>query len=292
MTSDDSYFLSHKVPKCVHPIMVNGRLVPCGHCRLCHSEHKKDWLLRCKLESLYHRFGFFLTLTFRDDALYNTGYRTIQKFLKRLRKLYNLRYYGVFENGEKTYRPHYHMIVWSDDWIDDFERFWPYGFVESRLVDDKSIAYVVGYCSKKLGVHSIRYDESVPVQRRRKLRHDNKYDDKRLIRSFYGFMSKGIGFDYYRQHCERILRDGFIAFNQVRYRIPHSFVYWVKKYRPDLADALNNSDYINIDYKLLSNEVGQKDADLIYFNDEIAKNKQKVRLLNVKKKMCKSNGLD
>ena len=41
--------------------------LPCGHCESCKLAYRKDWSVRCEMESLLHRDSCFITLTL-DDA--------------------------------------------------------------------------------------------------------------------------------------------------------------------------------------------------------------------------------
>lgn len=168
-----------------HPNSSNDEIlwIPCGQCIFCRIHKSVEWTIRCKHESSLHVQNCFVTLTFNDEHVAKTpeGLLTLppyqaffQKFLKRLRKSYGkVRYYAVGEYGSRTFRPHYHAIIFgwfpSDAQIHHFEeghpvyisdqlqRLWsdpetkkPYGFVTVGQVTDASIAYVAKYCMKKI----------------------------------------------------------------------------------------------------------------------------------------------
>ena len=38
-------------------------LLPCGHCLPCLIKKRKEWSIRCLLESFYHKYNCFITLT-------------------------------------------------------------------------------------------------------------------------------------------------------------------------------------------------------------------------------------
>lgn len=123
--------------------------VPCGKCGACLSTKRAEWTFRLKEELKTAKTAFFLTLTYSDievPTLWIDDERTeitllkkedVQLFIKRLRNknkiaaeefLINcktdimkneyrdwpgIRYYLVGEYGPKTYRPHYHMIIFN-----------------------------------------------------------------------------------------------------------------------------------------------------------------------------------
>ena len=120
-------------------------LIPCGQCIGCRIRQREDWTTRIELEARDYpkEEVWFITLTYDDEhvpgMIVNTGeimrkvqyvwkpgkkrpesvqtllYPDVQKFLKRLRKAYRgkLRYFVAGEYGEKTARPHYHMILYG-----------------------------------------------------------------------------------------------------------------------------------------------------------------------------------
>lgn len=159
--------------------------VPCGHCIGCRLDKSREWADRMMLELDHSKTAVFVTLTYDDlhvpVSMYNDDdvpfytlvKRDVQLFLKRLRKYFNgksIRYYLAGEYGDKTYRPHYHAILFGLD-IDDFydhihfgsnvfgqpyytsatlERLWSHGFVSLASVSWQTCAYVARYVTKKL----------------------------------------------------------------------------------------------------------------------------------------------
>lgn len=109
--------------KCAEPIVMHGRAFPCGRCPACLLNRKRIWAHRIELEASMHKDNTFLTLTY-DDAnlpLLDTARATLipehlRDFLKRLRKKHapnRLRFFGVGEYGEREFRPHYHLALFS-----------------------------------------------------------------------------------------------------------------------------------------------------------------------------------
>lgn len=278
----DPYFSNHSYPDCLFPIMVNGRLVPCGKCRLCLLNTKKEYVLRCSLENAYHKLGYFVTLTFDNVHLSKneTSYFYFQNFLKRLRKKAKLRYFGCFEYGEKTYRPHFHAIIWTDGNItsDDICNAWWQGFADVRFVTDANIRYVVGYCGKKFDIKP-ESPIGLTKKERAEWRKINKYDDSVFYRGFYRFMSKGLGFAYWTNHYRELIDRGYISYHGVKYRIPRSFLNWLKKNDEEMYFVWRSYVFVNDEYKQLlkSNNYDQLFTDLQFKDIMHGRKVQKLR---------------
>lgn len=146
--------------------------IPCGQCIGCRLERSRQWAMRCVMESQMHRDNSFITLTYRDEDLPDDGsvsVRTMQLFMKRLRKEYShqkIRFFLCGEYGSKNFRPHYHALlfglrfadarVWSRRnnstlyRSDTLERLWPHGFSTIGDVTFDSAAYCARYVLKKV----------------------------------------------------------------------------------------------------------------------------------------------
>lgn len=164
--------------QCLHPITLNygkedERVVPCGKCLNCLANKRAEWCIRLRAELQSSDFGLFVTLTNDDDHLHyvdvvnsETGEvaqkqapdkRTIQLFLKRLRKVIgnrNMRYFIISEYGDRTQRLHYHGLFFfhgiqlDKKLYDAFNSCWTNGFVKFGDVTDASIAYCTKYVLK------------------------------------------------------------------------------------------------------------------------------------------------
>lgn len=126
--------------------------LPCGHCDGCRIDRSRDWANRCMMEMEYHTDAYFLTLTYNDVFVPRAWYpdpatgeafcsltlrkRDWQLFMKRLRKNtgQDLRFYMCGEYGPKTFRPHYHAIVFGLH-LDDLK------FFSQRQLGDKIYNY-------------------------------------------------------------------------------------------------------------------------------------------------------
>ena len=97
--------------------------LPCSKCYGCRLNYARSWALRCQLEALSHKENCFITLTFSNEYLekrknpWSVNKIDFQLFMKKLRKKYgdHIRYFHCGEYGEKTYRPHYHALIFGHD---------------------------------------------------------------------------------------------------------------------------------------------------------------------------------
>lgn len=154
--------------------------VPCGKCIICLKNRRSHWSFRLEQEFLSCLSAYFITLTYDDYNLpLNTEKRpTLKKrdlslFLKSLRqwnnrdaekyeklmkvsknslKKGNFMYYACGEYGERTLRPHYHLILFNlNTWFpkDTIEKkvfeTWSKGLVHVGSVTPASISYVAKY---------------------------------------------------------------------------------------------------------------------------------------------------
>lgn len=142
--------------------------LPCGKCIGCRADRAHEWAIRIYQEaSLYDR-NSFLTLTYDDVHLPKDGKiskKTLQDFWKRLRHFGKLRYFACGEYGEKTRRPHYHAIVFGQDFrlpdtvkVNDqlyatpiVSKTWGLGNVLIADFSMSAACYVSGYVQKKVG---------------------------------------------------------------------------------------------------------------------------------------------
>lgn len=230
-------------------------LVPCGRCLGCRLDYSRQWADRCLAELAYHDSAYFVTLTYDEEHLPWSKYpalkdgsmpdestgevseeqldwftsmtlckRDVQLFMKRLRKAYpddKIRYFGCGEYGPKTFRPHYHLILFGlhlDDLYVDaksplgydyykspkLEKVWSFprrgydmvsrgescnaGFVTVANVSWDTCAYTARYMTKKL------------------LGDDGQFYDTFHITPPFSLCSRrpGLGRQYYDDHKEEI----------------------------------------------------------------------------------------
>lgn len=145
--------------------------IPCGKCIGCKLEHSRQWAVRCMHEKRMHAQSAFLTLTYSDKNLppgKTLVKSDLQNFMKRLRHVTGpgLRFFACGEYGEKTLRPHYHVLLLSHTLPDlsVFSRGPDYNLYTSKTLSTlwtvgnsvigdvtfDSAAYVARYCVKKI----------------------------------------------------------------------------------------------------------------------------------------------
>lgn len=144
-------------------------LLPCGKCPGCLKARRKQWAVRCQMESTYHIDNCFVTLTYDDEHCPKSLVKKdLQSFIKSLRNDgLKFRYFGCGEYGSKTHRPHYHLIIFgympsdlkpshkSDAgfWCYTskcLSNHWSKGLVVINEFTPETAAYVAGYVDKKL----------------------------------------------------------------------------------------------------------------------------------------------
>ena len=151
--------------------------VRCGKCEGCLKSKINDWAFRLEQESKRHLYVNFITLTY-DPAhvpltptlLPTLSKRDVQLFFKRLRKLQRdkLKYFIVGEYGSRSYRPHYHAIIFGVQNPDHFEKAWSYrsdiyGSIHiGDSVDNGAIPYTLKYMYKKGLVPAFKDDDRLP----------------------------------------------------------------------------------------------------------------------------------
>lgn len=151
--------------ECLSPRYIHKQdiVVPCGVCPFCAVNRRSDWAFRLSQEAKKHEQSLFLTLTYSNNHLtYDYGQpqlvkSDLQNFFKRLRKKgYKCRYFAVGEYGSKTYRPHYHIILFGSIPLEVIEKSWArfnkkskkyyaIGHVHVGKVTLQSVMYCLGY---------------------------------------------------------------------------------------------------------------------------------------------------
>lgn len=146
-------------------------VVPCGKCPNCRLTRIQHWVFRLQQEDKIHMSAFFVTLTYSPENCPTTtnGFMTLDKrdcqlFFKRLRKATGcttIKYYLAGEYGGKTYRPHYHAIIF-DAPDTAIESSWTLGSVHFGQVSGDSIAYTAKYIDKPKRIPLHEMDDRLP----------------------------------------------------------------------------------------------------------------------------------
>lgn len=176
----------------------DGDIVPCGKCENCGKRKVSSWSFRLMQEDRVSETSYFITLTYDTKYVPITpkGYmslgeretvlsgkpekaRDLQLFFKRLRKANkhtgrDIKYYAVGEYGEKSFRPHYHIILFNVE-IHTVEPSWGMGDVHYGYVSQASVGYTLKYISKARRIPLHKNDDRVPE---------------------FSIMSKGLGASY------------------------------------------------------------------------------------------------
>lgn len=138
----------------------------CGKCEPCRINRLRLWQGRLLLESTQHPVSLFVTLTY-DDVHLPVGEtvvpRHLQLFLKRVRKYEKaraVRFFGVGEYGDKTWRPHYHVALFGSFVVErddngyarcgSVDRSWTQGYVHIGLITPESAGYLTAYTLKRM----------------------------------------------------------------------------------------------------------------------------------------------
>lgn len=261
--SGDSWFSSPSPPVSFSsPVVTDFVEIPCGRCIGCRLEYSRQWAERLMLENSLHDSSFFVTLTYDNEHLPEnyfgdpvTGFpipnstlvkRDIQLFFKRLRKAIEpekIRFYLCGEYGDKTFRPHYHAIIFGlhlpesdlsfykrsshgDIYYNSslLSRVWANGFVVVTKVTWETCAYVSRYVTKKFTGPDATF-----------------YDNFNVVPPF-ALMSRkpGIGKGYYDTH-DLNMTDS-IVFSPGRFGlVPKYFEHFIEIDDPDHFAAAKKS---------------------------------------------------
>lgn len=206
------------------------QVVPCGKCLDCIRKQARDWKVRLFHEAQVTNTCIFLTLTYNDDNLPKDGcihYDHFQKFMKRLRRKLDgvkITYFVACEYGTRTFRPHFHVIIYdlpievinefkffccsrSDRRIkvfrsSFFEDLWTFGYSSITKVernDPRAFGYVAGYIISKKNKRHFREVEKLglcPESHKMSLKPciGRRYFDKYYV-SIYKYCSGRTWFD-------------------------------------------------------------------------------------------------
>jgi len=152
--------------------------LPCSKCYGCRLNYARSWALRCQLEALSHKDNCFITLTFSNEMLqkrknpWSVDKNDFQLFMKKLRKKHgeHIRYFHCGEYGEKTYRPHYHALIFGHDFriktnnnkvqqfgkkhplynSEELNNLWSYGHCTVGDLNFTTASYTARYVTKKI----------------------------------------------------------------------------------------------------------------------------------------------
>lgn len=144
---------------CETPRLFKGKEIPgCnGKCRSCLRTARWRTSARIAAECFASEKNWFVTLTLRRSMSDATGYKLVQRWLKRLRKRLQparVRYACVAEHGgSSTKRLHYHVVLHGPMSLTErgIRKTWRGGFSEATLVGSGDARRVARYSSKVAG---------------------------------------------------------------------------------------------------------------------------------------------
>jgi hypothetical protein len=197
--------------------------------------------MRCVHEAALHEDNCFLTLTYEDRKLPESGsldHKDFQDFMKRLRRRYEprkIKYYMCGEYGEDTKRPHYHACLFNFDFADKtiyktqngfnlynsdtLHDLWGHGYCVIGDVTFDSAAYVARYIMKKINGDAA----------------DLHYGD---LKPEYNAMSNGIGKEWFNKFKDDVFPGDFVVMNGKKVAVPKYYEMLLDKDDPDLLKLL------------------------------------------------------
>lgn len=233
-------------PSGKRPIVFNRRdgfedlpvTVPCGQCIGCRLERSRQWAIRCIHEASLYDENAFLTLTYDDAHLPQDGSLDkshYQLFMKRLRARIEprrVRFFHCGEYGSRTWRPHYHALLFGYDfpdkifytskggnrlWISELlNELWGQGFCTIGDVTFESAAYVARYIVGKVtGDQADEHYQSV----------DPETGEVFRLQPEYVTMSRrpGIGKPWYDKFKDDVFPDDYIIIRGRKMRPPRFY---------------------------------------------------------------------
>lgn len=228
-------------------------VVPCGSCLGCRTDQARGWAIRLVHEGMTTTPAWMLTMTYRPEEIPEHGSlfpRDVTLFIKRLRRsspAERISYYAAGEYGERTDRPHYHMVLFGARLLDrevqtyrhgapvfiseSIDAAWGKGLCEFTGLTYGAARYVAGYVRKKVR----QRDE--PEHYTRVVPHTGELVE--LQREF-GRMSRrpAIG----RRWIERYWRDvyprDFVVMDGREMKPPRYYDKWMEQFQPRVMLAV------------------------------------------------------
>lgn len=144
---------------------------PCGKCPPCLARRASSWSFRLMQQEKVSSNAHFITLTYdtthvplTENGFMSLRKRDVQLFFKRLRKAQGdnrIKYYLCGEYGGKTYRPHYHILLYNVQ-LELIQPAWSLGQVHYGTVTGASIGYTLKYMTKEKRIPLHQNDDRVP----------------------------------------------------------------------------------------------------------------------------------
>lgn len=277
--------------------------IPCGQCIGCRLDYARQWSARCMLEASYYDWNWFLTLTYDDLHLAEKTamfpcrqkvkgeFQTVMKevaplypedltlFLKRLRMHFkrkhgcdNIRFFACGEYGDKSGRPHFHIILFNCPIFDLKESVRMRGkntpLFESQEISDiwnKGLV-AIGQCNYQTCNYVSRY-----IMKKHKGKSKDFYEKNGLTPEFVRMSRKpGIGKRYYDENKEHIYSYDCLYIvdkdnNPVKLRPPRYFDSKFEEEHPGIFDFIKSQRFDTAD-SLQSRLLDNTDKNICEYN--------------------------
>jgi hypothetical protein len=251
--------------------------VPCSRCIGCLKRRQNSWGCRLSHELLFHDAidCHFITLTYDDKNLVwasdgATLYpRHLELFLKRLRKVHPFRYFACGEYGDKTGRPHYHLLLFGfplDDFIsydntyktsDLIDHVWGHGSHNLiGSISNESIFYCAKYVTKKAVISQVESESRSLFKK-----NEWKRDAIPFRLPEFARMSRrpGIGSRFYEKFFSDIFPRGYVSLGkkEVKFAIPRYYFEKLRVSDPKMYEILKHEQRTMLEEILLDNPDSQ-----------------------------------
>lgn len=229
----------------------NIRFIPCGKCVACRINKANEWKNRLLCESKERKYKYFITLTYDEENVPNFLEKShLKKFLKDLKNYFYYhfdkeipKYFACGEYGEKSFRPHFHLILFTNNKLDlvyhshikglDYNyyncdiisKFWKYGFHIITEATTETFTYVCGYTLKK----QIKGVQDYQVLN---------------IQPPFILVSKNMGKNYYLDNFDKVIDNSLTIGSSIIAPTPYFKKYVMTDEQKDLL-PVNTDNYIN-----------------------------------------------
>jgi hypothetical protein len=232
-------------------------LIPCGKCAGCLRRRANDWAVRCFHEAQFPHDGVacFITRTYDNDHLprdFSLSKTSHQHFMKRLwralgRHVPNL---SCGEYGDDLKRPHYHDIIFGEDFLEDREPYrrsptggllyksprlskaWPFGDALSAEFHFDTAFYVAKYNVKQL--------EGDARKRDALRRWDSLTGEEWFVAPPFLLMSRApaIGKRWFDRFSSDVFPSDFVVIDGRKLPVPAYYMRLLEKRDDSVAEAV------------------------------------------------------
>lgn len=250
--------------------------IDCGHCIACRITRARTWALRCVHESKLHFSNCFITLTYDEQHAppdKSVCKRELQLFFKRLRKAgISVRYFACAEYGDTSLRPHYHAILFGEDFTFDrkvikrsgagplytsetLRKIWGNGHVTIASFSYSTAAYVASYVIKKrTGENSHLHDDYS--------RLDALTGEIFYVTPEFVLMSRrpGLGSQWYEKFKTDAFPSDFLIHQEKKFGVPRYYFNKLQKENLPVYTEVRGRRRFNLQQSLASRHPDRLDA--------------------------------